>query len=675
MIRRWKQRRRLLALVLATLAIGSSTSAQVTPEGPIVFGEREKHDKFTLNWWRAALEGEYRYQKDVQKTPGSPKTTFTEHRFEETFTLETNSSIYHPNLCELNAAGTFGLTQTSIKDDPGESDNQLGTLYEWDINALFLRKEDTTYTLYTRRSVDTVDRTLGPTLDNIITTYGGIVDMRNVKVPTRIEIFHMDQEQTGIDDEEGSFTLAQNTLLWHSEYRPTSRNTFTLDYNLSQVSEDTTGFPSNDYLLNDFTLSHVYNFGAKDQHSIESTFNYFNQSGDFPLERIRWTEDLRLKHSKSFETEYRYVFDNQTYQGNTQTTNRGTAGFTHYLYKSLVTTGEVGIEKIDQSEGGGSLQYFANINFDYTKIVPLGTFDGGLGYAWSRQENDANDGLDFLNQVATFNDPAPIIITAPSGVDTQSIVITDTRGLITYQPGLDYIVRELPTRVEIDRVVGGRIDDGQSVLLDYTTLPAGANTTTTNTFSLSLRYNFEEGFLKGISPYFRFVDQKQTVNADDNFESFIPNSFTDTIIGVEYRIWKFTLGYEREWYDSTIQPFNATRYTARYVDRFGRDTVLNADARYEQIEYLDEDNEVNFLILTATLNHRFSNELNGSVTVLYRNEQDQLRGDTTGIEEQIEVYWQKRQLRIFAQLRNVDVNSDIEDRHFQYFRVGLRREF
>ena len=674
MTRPKRYRRGKLALLLATIGITASVIAQAPSQGPIVFGKREQHEKFTLNWWRAAAEATYRYQNDEQSTPGNPPTTFTEHRYEETFTLETNSSIYHPNLFELNAAGTFGLTQTEIKDDPGDSDSQFGTIYEWDINALFLRKENTTYTLYTRRTVDTISRTLGPTIDNTITQYGGIVDIRNVKVPTRIEIFRSVQEQSGIDDQNSNFTLEQNALLWHSEYRPTDRHTFTLDYSLNQVTEATSGFPANDYLLHDFTFTHTYTFGQNNQHSLESAVNYFKQDGDFPLQRIRWTENLRLRHSKTFETDYRYVMDQQEYQGNTQTLNRVSAGFTHRLYKSLVTTGEAGVEKIDQSDSGGSTQYYGNIRFDYTKSVPLGLFDGGLGYAWSRQENQPNDGINFLNQLIVFTDPAPIILTSINGVDPQSIVLTSASGFITYIPGVDYIVRQLSNRVEIDRVVGGRIEDGQAVLVDYTTLPAGGNTATTKTFSLSLRYNFERGILTGLSPYFRFVKQDQTIDTDD-LDTFIPNSFTDTIAGVEYRIWKFTLGYEREWYDSTIQPFNATRYTARYVDRLWRDTVFNADARYEQLEYLEEDNQIDFLIISATLSHRFSNELNGSATVLYREEHDQLRGDTTGLEEQLEVYWQKRQLRVFAQLRNVDVTSDFEDRHFQFFRIGLRREF
>lgn len=667
-------RRRILAQLIATAGLCAGAMAQTTPEGPIVFGERENRETFTLNWWIAALEAEYRYQNDRQKNPGSPETEFTEHRFEESFTLETNSSIYHPNLCELNAAGSFGLTQTEIKDDPGDDDWQFGIVYEWDINALFLRKENTTYTLYTRRTVDTVNRTLGPTLDNTITTHGAIVDMRNVMIPTRIELFYSDQTQTGLGDDNSDFTLTQTALLWHSEYRPTDRNTFTLDWTLSDVHESSDS-DSNDYLLNDFTFSHVYTFGAQNQHSIESSFNYYNQGGDRPLERMRLTETLRLRHSKSLETAYRYVFDRQDYADNTQTLQRGSAAFTHYLYKSLTTTGEAGLENIDQSDEGGSRQIFANLNFDYTKIVPLGTFDGGMGFAWVRQENEPNDGLNFLNQIATFNDPAPIILTSPSGVDPLTIVVTSANGLITFTPGVDYTVRELPTRVEISRVLGGRIEDGQTVLIDYTTLPAGGNTSTTKTFSLSLRYNFEEGILKGLSPYFRFVDQTQNIDYDDDFSNFIPNSFTDTLIGVEYRIWKFTLGFEQEWYDSTLSPFDATRYTVRYVDRWWRDTVFNMDARYEQIHYPDEDNNVDFLIVTATINHRFNADFNGSFTVLYREEHDDRAGDTTGIEEQLELYWQRRQLRIFAQLRNVDVESDAGDRHYQFFRIGLRREF
>jgi hypothetical protein len=108
------------------------------------------------------------------------------------------------------------------------------------------------------------------------------------------------------------FDLSQNSFIWHSEYRPSQRQIWSWDYTLNQIHETTTGLPSNDFVTNDAALSHSIDFGYKDRSHLSSLLSYFNQSGDFPYDQLRWDERLLLAHNDNFETNYHYTFLDQT---------------------------------------------------------------------------------------------------------------------------------------------------------------------------------------------------------------------------------------------------------------------------------------------------------------------------------------------------------------------------
>jgi hypothetical protein len=117
-----------------------------------------------------------------------------------------------------------------------------------------------------------------------------------------------------------------------------------------------------------------------------------------------------------------------------------------------------------------------------------------------------------------------------------------------------------------------------------------------------------------------------------------PTSFS----AADYRRGPFYIGIERENHDSTLFPFVANRYYAQLSQRLFSDTTYLVNTNYSQVDYPDEDNHVNFLTISGQLSQRFSRELNGFVTVVFRNDDDENRGTTRGLEEQIEMQWYHR---------------------------------
>jgi hypothetical protein len=659
-------------LVLAVTVAGTGNA--LAQDGPIVVGERPRPRNFQLYNYRGALELIWRQRRDELDPPDAPADRFRENRFEEVFTLEADGHIYHPNLVELDLAGSFGLSQTQVDQTGQPGERRDGIINDYDLSAIILRREMAPVTLYTRRSQDQVSRQFGPTLDSTFMSTGAIWDIRSPTVPTRFEIFHSEQKQTGLGEDIGDFSLKQDAFLWHSEYRPRPGHTLTWDYGLSYVQEETEGFSANQYVLHDANLSYSIDFGPGDRSNFTSSLSYLKQSGDFPLERFQWNEFLRLWHSEALQTRYQYTFDRQEFSGVGQDRHRASAGFTHRLFQSLVTNGTVGGGLIEFDDDSQSQNLFGNIQLDYRKQVPLGVLSAFIGGSLDYQVNDARASpTAVVDLPRTFADGAPIILIG-TNIDPNTIVITDATRLIVYQEGLDYTLSIFPDRIEIRRILGGRIVAGETVLIDYLVLPQAENVVTTTSFSLGGRYDFERGPLRGAGVYGRFRRQNQDIETDDP-DTFIPNEFDNYVFGADYRFGDFRVGAEREIYDSTIAPFEANRYFANYRKRARQEWTLNVDATYQQIEYTDIDNQLDLLTVAGSVVYRVTPRLFLTASIVWRDERDELRGRTRGLEEQLQVNWYHRQTSVYGLIRNANIDSPFQDSSFQVFEIGIRREF
>lgn len=672
MTRRGAMRRLAAAAALACASLALPATALAQAEGPTVFTKQRNYDILTLSPIHGEAELMYRGQRDHRSQPGQPSTDQKSDRFEETLTLQTTGAVYHPNLVFLDLSGTFGLFQEQ-QENLGESDRNDGTLYAWDATATFLRKEDVVPTLYSRRNRETINRTFGPTLDSTTTQTGATLDIRKPNFNTRLEAYHLEEDQTALATDTGDFHLKEDVFTWHTDYHPNTHQTINWDYTYNNVSQNTGDFATA-FTTHDATLAHTVSFGKEDKSSLLSSIRYFNQDGDFANNETRWEELLSLRHTDNFETHYRYTYDQQSFELNDQTTQRADAGFIHRLFKSLTTTGNAAYEHIESNDGYTTTQYTLDLESQYTKKIPWGLFTANAAVAWNKQENSSRTSVtNFTDVPQTFGDVVPIILVGP-GINPNSIVVTDPSGLLVYVPGVDYNIDSFPNRVQLSRIVGGRINPGQQVLVDYQLDPQPANTTTTNFFSVGVRYDILHGPLNGLSLYARYANQNQDISSSDP-TAFTPNSYTDYLYGIEYKFWVMQTGAEYEMHQGTISPFNAGRVWARLNANPSAETNFNINATYTNIDYYDEGNTVQLLMLSAQVTQRFTRQFWGTATVLWRDETTTTSGDSNGLEEQLELQWRHRQTYVYFMFRNSQISTSFEDSSYQFFELGLRREF
>jgi hypothetical protein len=657
------------AAVLLALGAAQCVCAQ---EAPLVVGQIPETHSLSLLPPRAVLELLYRRQDDSTENQRDGDTPYQETRFEETLQLATTGSIYHPNLVDLSLAGTLGFTQTWIDDDSA-TDSESGILHEWDVSTAFLRKEPVGLTLYSRQRRGLLDREFGPSVDTTTTTAGAIVDIRSEWLPSRLEVSHVVEDQEAVSDTPG-YTYAQDAVTWHSECRPTDRQEVTWDYSRIWKQESPGEAPEVTFDTQDLTLLHTYRFGAGDDYRLDSTLRDFRQTGEWDRRQRRWDQNLFLRHSEAFSTRYRYALEQNSFGGIDETQRSAETGFTHRLHESLTTNATLGVKDLQRDDGGDSLETYGSLSPEYRKRVPFGQLTVSLSAGLDRQENETRAGVtQVTNSQATFTDDGPIILVG-SQIIPASVVVTDSADRVTYTPVLDYTLTAVGDHIELKRVVGGRIANGQRVHIDYQLAPAPANTTTTRTESAGVRYDLQRGLLKGLAAYARYGTQDQDIDTD-GILALTPNSYDDTTFGSEYRVWRLTFGLEHRDHDSLIAPFSSDRGSVRYAQRLDTATTLNLNGVYTVTDYPDSGNQVDLLTLGTSVQHQFSERLNASAAVLWRDEDDDLEGPTQGFEQDVQLRWSLRQTSVHLLFRNATLDTGTDSRAYQLVRVGLRREF
>jgi len=138
--------------------------------------------------------------------------------------------------------------------------------------------------------------------------------------------------------------------------------------------------------------------------------------------------------------------------------------------------------------------------------------------------------------------------------------------------------------------------------------------------------------------------------------------------------WSYANGDEVTYTFSPLVIDNIAYFAAKQGSLVAVDATTGKRVKVP-VDYTDDNNHVELWTVSAQVQHRFTRALYGFATILWHDEQNDLNGDTKGLEEQIELQWRHRQTYIYGILRNSDLTSTFQDNHFQFFEVGVKREF
>ncbi len=666
--------RMLIATMLVCIVV-VATIASAQDGNPFIIGAHEKLKFFEIESFQASVEAYWRYRVDERTNDSGVTTRDTETLFRESVLLGGKGFLGDPNLVKLDLNAKLRLSQEEFdSNSTGRNERTAEFLSEYDVSAIVLRKSDSPLTIYSRRSEVLLDRQFADSLDSITTEHGARLTLRTDFMPSDFQYFRREQEQTGRFSGTDS-KLTQDTFAWQGRIKPTDGHRLWWDYTFSNVQEIGTLVVPNAFTRHDAFFNHTYDFGSDAQHSLRSSIRFYKETGKFPIERFRWIETLDLEHNSDFETRYIYIFDQQNRRGTRQTLYRGVASFQHNLFKSLTTTGKLGTSLMTITDGDfESTQYFGDIALKYQKIVPYGLLYATADLSFDQTDDGTRGASIFVTDEPHTFGASGIIAINRRNIILSSIVVKDAAGITTYFEGSDYTVLLFGETVEIRRVIGGNIDAGQSVLITYEVGPEPASTTDTIGYGLTFRYRFDEGLLNGLSPYVRYRDQHQDRSSQDMLTN-PENDFQDLILGVDYDIGRISLTAERQVHDSTVSPFERTRFEGRYISRVNSRNSVSLIAYYQETDRVDEELRTRISNLTARWTAEPNDRLRSNLVGIWRRESDSNGADSDAYELALDFTWRHRQTIIYCTVRNAVVKSSTRDSTFQTFLLGVRRDF
>jgi hypothetical protein len=642
------------AAVFAAMVLACGALAQQQP-GLVVVSPRPELKWLDFYFLDAAIELEWRRnvsQVDPQ-TGGTIRDT--QDRFRQILELDTRGYVGHPNLLELDLSGAFWFTQRLLDLDSTATNETLNEfLFNYDFSGLFFPQQKFPVSVYTKRNQSDIDRVFGSSLEQIWTETGARLTVRDTTFPTNVHVFtrRLEQKDVGFNQ---NFILDQNTFDANGRVELGAAQSLWWDFSYDDIDQEGDRFLPRAFDRIEGNLTHTFDFGETEQHQLRSVFRYFDESGDFGFRQFLFNPRLRLRPNSSLQTWFDYRFEDLTRSTLELQRHDASANFRHQLYDSLVTTGRLGgIHQDIPTDSFQSNEVDADLRFDYTKRVPLGTLYGGADLNWSRiWQTERGVPIPVFGQPFSFPPTDLIIIFEENVIDT-SIVVRDITGTIIYIPPFP----------------------NGDVLIDYAIGPEPAGTTTTAGAGADLRYTFDEGALRGLSVYGRYFRQDQDRSPEAFATGLVDNDFTDVVYGVEYNLWKFYFRAEQQIRDSELSPFDSTWLEGRFVQPLGRGSSVVLSANYQQIDRTDVDIRTATTTVSGRWDQQFTDQLRMSLLVLYQNIDGNVGLASEAWEQRLDLTWRLRQTLFYAQLRNRwRDNTGADDTFFQTIFVGLRREF
>jgi len=506
------------------------------------------YDRFAVTEVSGTLDlsGDHRQEK---RATSSGDLDLKELRFREELKFVMAGFYYHPKLVEFELETLIGMEQRSTEFSGAASSNSVdGQNYGYDLRILAFKDLPYSAELYTSRHQSFTRQAFFPTSEIIVEEIGVRGKAKEWWIPSTADLRHYTFEGRGTS----SYGQTRDQL--KMEGRRTEES---VQYHYlaeaNQIDIHTRSEVTNDLNLNASTL---HFFGSENENRLNNTFNFRNQFGDNANSNLNtnttydhaWTEHLGSQHSVALSSLSRA--DNKS-QSLTLASN-----LHHQLFNSL--SSGAGVNWSAAKFGEASMNsYGLNGSLAYSKETPL----GHLGLSQSLDMLVRNRGslqgiASVLDESFVYTPGTPIIL-ANIAVDSLSVVVKDTTGLITYTRNVDYFVVELGSQTRIDIPVTSLISSGDNILVDYDFQPTPEQGLQTNTSTTTASLS--------VSDIASITVGHTTVNQDlvSGFEDGTLENSTRTFAAVNFTPWSTTsLGANFEEYESTFAPFR--RMTANF---------------------------------------------------------------------------------------------------------------
>jgi hypothetical protein len=670
------KRSRMISLAIWAVLAASPVFA-FAEEGPMVIANKEQHPYLTLDPFAGSIGMTGLYLAEQNRTGGQHAKS-TDLIITEDLSLGTGGAIVSKNLASWTAAGTVSLAEEWTTGER-QNESSIGVFDTYDLQLSVLGATAFPFSAYATQTQNYVARSFAGMLRDTDTGYGATFHYNNAYLPSTLSIGETTTTQSTLGGQE-QYSITQDELEYSTAFQPLERQSVSVNYHFAQISQSNAGPTRSSSQLQGVAVGHNWSIDPEGRYTLTQSLDYSQQSGNFPYTQLRIGEQLRMRHTNTLESAINYTYEQHDYATNSTARHNLSATVMHRLYDSLSTSARAGgsqsensFSALGQNGTASTTNYFMDLAVNYQKKLWQGRLGASLALGFNQTDNSPTGSTQqVIGQVEQFSDPQPVIL-KQQGIDASSIAVFNAAGTQQLVKGVDYTVKKVGTTVRIDRKIGGLINSGDSVRVNYQVEPLPGFGSATTSFGGGLNYYFDEGLLKGLYLYGHYSQADQTITpADSGIEG---DSVRDTVVGAEYRIWKLMFRVEDENHDSTLAPYDALRFTARYDHRLDERTQLSLDFSQNFIDFPKEQSSTSLTTVDGRMQYEISKGLSTILTVRWRDDDDSRSGTTTGMEEQLELRWKIRQTDIFGLVRYTSLETRDSDANTFFFQVGLSRRF
>lgn len=640
---------RLLAwvfLILACCPHPAPARYAFAPEQPVA--------PFCITEQEGELGTEFYYLSEQEKS-GGQSIDFSNRSFEEYLLYRLKGYVYHPRFLEIDSSIKLGLLQQSLSNSGLTNDNLSNGssstyLDTYNIFLSFLKEHPLSFSLFANHSRDAVMELF---TDRVMTDsqgYGGTVSWKNHLFPMDLTASQTQFKEWGFESFSDStmknmdYTvrnaigkLMNTELHYHYQDYTQSFGADTGQFNIKQL----TNLESQDVNL----LNTIY-LDPSQRSYLSSNLRLFEQSGTQQLTTYYLQERLNLQHTRNFRTYYMFNYLQNRLQEESVDSWRGELGLEHKLFESLESHLDLHWRQSDFA-GASERDVGPTARLGYLKQTPWGALSMGYGHTLEQVERAGNSGVRPIRQESlTLHRGVSNFLSNPDVVDS-SIRLTGQNGLDTYNEGFDYELLHQGNRVALRMLAGGRISDGQTVLVDYDVAFTSNIHFLSDDQDFNINYDFAKA-LDGLSLYYRWHDLAAR-NAPVSDMSIL--TFTDQLAGMAYHWRGLTWREENEQYQSNFSNYDQLLSQFEGLHEIGSRLHLGWRAGFQATNYQGHDlppglNYDNALFAGVTMRGAIRTNGYWEVGAEARQETGQLHETLFGVLGKLGMHWRKTSVEL-----------------------------
>lgn len=574
--------------------------------------------------------------------------------------LETNGSIYHPNLLyfqvNLNIAGHRA---SNMLFSDATVNNAINNNY--DVRLNFLRKKKINLEIYTRSDYRSHDRVF---LERYYGTYKGT----GVRLNSRLKFMPFDlhlytsrlktESLTYLErDEKSKHIDLRLTPLQKSRFRSYinlhAKDYYESKYDVDFRSLELTG-----------TLSRRY--GIKDKSVVSTVFNYHKMTGDYDIEsfNLKLQNIYYLKPHLFFDTVYNLTGDNSFDRSSKE--HELELRLNHRLFDSLDSSILMG-GRWEDSLNRKVNALKNSLVFLYRKRIPTGSIN--LYYnntnEWSKYTSRQMISSDSREFDFSYTD---VVILNQPGINIDSIRVTDPDFSRIYVKDVDYQVEFLNYGIAITRLPGGAIPQGGKIMVFYDFLDYPD-------FRLKLHFyniNFRLNFLK----YINLLYRRRSVNNRTESLYVIPlfEDYTSDTLGAQLNSRHLTADYMLEKYDSNLSTYKSYNFRINAHIRLFKWFTFRGGLTQNRLDFENMEFYTRFRAYTAECTFNPLDKINSNIIfrkieyftpTYFRNRESIL----------FKLQWSFRRIIIDIFYERILSETGSYDRGHHFFSMVIRRLF